>query len=68
VLGVEPDYPLYSKVLSYWTQVRNVAATLPVIFTLQGGSRGGGCDLWEPPWWGIGGSTLKAKNRCKISL
>ena len=41
LLGVEPDYLLYSEVSLHWTPVRNVAATPPVIFALQRGSSGG---------------------------
>ena len=34
LLGVEPDYLLYSKVSLHWTPVHNVAAMPPIIFTL----------------------------------
>ena len=40
VLGVEPDYLLYSKVLPHWTLVHNGEATPAVKYSLQGGSRG----------------------------
>ena len=45
LLGVEPDYLLYSKVSPHWTPVQNGAATSPVKYSLQGGSRGGSYDL-----------------------
>ena len=66
---MELDYLMYSKVSPHWTLVHNGVATLPVKYSLQGGSRGGGCNLWEPPLGkGIGGSAPNAKNRCKIAL
>ena len=36
LLGVEPNYLLYSKVLAYWTPVQNGVAMPPVKYSLQG--------------------------------
>ena len=48
MLGVELGYLLYSMVSLHWTPVCNGAAIPPIKCSLQGGSRGGGYDLWEP--------------------
>jgi len=71
LLGVEPDYLLYSEVSLHWTPVRNVVATPPIIFVLQGGSRGVGCDLWKPRAGGGSGATppklkIDVKLPCKM--
>jgi len=36
MLGVEPDYLLYSKVSPHWTLVLNGVATPPIKYALQG--------------------------------
>ena len=59
---MELDYLLYSEVSPHWILVCNVTAMPPVIFALQGGSKGGGYNICEPPpWRGIGGSAPEAK-------
>ncbi len=59
---MEPDYLLYSEVSPHWTPVRNVVEMPPVKCTLQGGSKGGRCDLWEPsPSRGLGVAPPKLK-------
>ncbi len=47
---------VWSLIIFYIQKYRHIgpqfkmgAATPPVKYSLQGGSRGGGCDLWEPP-------------------
>ena len=40
MLGVEPDYLLYSKVFPHWTPFPNGAAMLPIKYSLQMGSKG----------------------------
>jgi len=66
MLGVEPNYLLYSEVSPHWTPVHNAARRM---YVARGIRRGGGDDDYlDPPWWGIGGSEPQAKNRCQISL
>ena len=69
LLGVEPDYLLYSKVSPNWTPVQNGTATPPVKYFLQGASRGVTVTFREPPLaGGFGGSAPEAKNKRKIAL
>jgi len=49
LLGVEPDYLLYSNVLPHWTPVQNGGGNAAHKIFAVGGPGGGGRDLWEPP-------------------
>ena len=49
---------VWSLIIFYIQKYRHIgpqfkmgAAAPPVKYSLQGVSRGGGCDLWEPPPW-----------------
>jgi len=52
MLGVEPNYLLYTKVSLHLTPAHNGAAMLPVKYPLQRGYGGSSYDLWEPPLMG----------------
>ena len=68
VLGVEPDYLIYS-VSQHWTPDLNRAEMLPVILFFRGGPGGVAASLQRPPLArGFRRSAPKAKNRYKISL
>ena len=69
MLGVEPDYLLYSKVPPHWTPVQNGGGNAArKIIVAVGGSRAGGNDFWEPPpWRGVSGAAPpKLKTAVKL--
>jgi len=66
LLGVDPDYLLYSKVSLHWTPIRNGAATLPVFACRQGGL-GGDDDSLEPPA-GRGSGTTPSKLKIDVKF
>jgi len=61
---VEPN----SKVSPHWTPVQNGVATPPEKYSLQGGSKGGDCDLrGAPPWRGVS-REVPSKLRIDVNL
>ena len=64
LLGVEPDYILYSKVSPHWILVLNRVTTPPVKYSLQGGWLQ---PLGSPPWRGVSGAAPpKLKTAVKL--
>ena len=60
---------IFFFVSQHWTHIINGATIPPVIKRYLGGLGVGSCDFMEPPLAaGFGGSTLEAKNICKISF
>ena len=70
LLGVEPDYLLYSKVPPLWTPVQNGGGNAARKIFAAGGVQGGATATFgSPPLAGVfGGSAPEAKNSCKIAL
>jgi len=69
LLGVEPDYLLYSKVLLHWTPVQNGGNNAThKIFAARRVQRGRQRLLGAPPGGGFRGQCPEAKNSCKIAL
>ena len=69
LLGVEPDYLLYSKVPPHWTPVQNGGGNAARKIFAVGGSGGAATTFRSTPLaGGFGGSALEAKNSYKIVL
>jgi len=71
LLGVVPNYLMYSKVFLHWTQICNGATTPPIKYFLQGGPRGTIATFGRPPLVGVSGATppklkIDVKLPCKI--
>ena len=63
---VEPDYLLYSEVSPHWTRIGNVASMPPIIFVLQGGSKGVDATFGSPPLARDQGQSPEAKIDVKL--
>jgi len=68
VLGVEPDYLLYSKVPPHWTPVQNGGGNAArKIFASRGGLGGAAATFGSPPWRGVSGAAPpKLKTAVKL--
>ena len=61
LLGVEPNYLLYSGVLTHWTPVHNGATTLNIFSPPRGGDE----NFYEPP---LNGDSGAAPVKLKIDV
>jgi hypothetical protein len=68
LLGVEPDYLLYSKVPPHWTPVQNGGGNAARKIFAAGGVQGGRLrPLGAPPWRGVSGAAPpKLKTAVKL--
>ena len=67
MLGVEPDYLLYSEVPPHWTPVQNGGGIATRKIFAAGGSRGAAATFGSPPLAGVSGEAPpKLKTTVKL--